>query len=1094
MSELIASILYAAQSLPETERARYLEIACKYDEALRARIEQLLALEQDASEFLESFLLDPDATPELGPRPNAFAAEQAGHHLGRYKLLEKIGEGGFGSVWMAEQREPVRRRVAVKVIKLGMDTKQVIARFEAERQALAMMDHPNIAKVLDAGATDAGRPYFVMEYIRGVPILEYCDTAKLNPDERLKLFIPVCHAVHHAHQKGIIHRDLKPTNVLVTLHDGVPVPKVIDFGIAKATNSELTNKTLFTNHGQMIGTPAYMSPEQAEMSGLDIDTRSDIYSLGVLLYELLTGTTPFDNRSLLEAGFERMMQIIREVEPPKPSTRLSSLGKTASRTAEQRQTDVTRLSSTLRGDLDWIVMKCLEKDRTRRYDSVTGLAADIVRYLSDEPVEAGPPSRSYKLKKFARRNKAAVIAASLVLSTLLAGLAGTAYGLIRAEQEKTKAVAANELAHKRLAQLEKGNEILTSIFTDFDIRRAKEGYEPLEAILAKRLVHAAEQLEGEAVGDPLAVARLQARLGLSLLSLGYANDAIDLLSKVREVYTVELGADHRDTLTALHNLALAHQQAGNVDLAVPLFEESLRRSEETLGADHVDTLKTMSNLACAYQAQGKLERALPLHEEALVRTRAKYGTDHPESFAKLNNLAVAYSAAGKLELALELAEEVWQRTKTEFGADHADTLQCMVNLADLHRRIGKVALALTEFEEALRMMEVSLGANHPDTLDCMGRLAVTYQTAGNINLALPLLEKTLELKKERLGYDHPKTLATMNDLAWAYAAAGQIDFALPLAEKTLRLRQKKLGNDHTDTLVTMYSLALSYLEAEMPNKALPLFGETLALQQEKVGDAHPSTLLTRNNLALAYMDTGQLPIALPLLEETLTLAKENLGNENPITLITMHNLAMAYKAADKLEQAAKIYEMNLESSKKVYGITHPNTRTSMINLTNTFLATGRTAEAAELAKTLSGIVLDQPLPDSHQRPNALATVGGLLIRTESFEEAEVVCRECLTIHEKTMPDSWSHFAAQSRLGCAFLGQKKYDEAEPLLLSGYEGMKARNATMPASAKFRLTESLECLVELYAAVAKPDEVEKWKAELEQHETASRVPDTE
>ena len=363
--------------------------------------------------------LDKPSSPESAATIASTPREQAGAQIGRYKLLQQIGEGGFGSVWMAEQREPVKRRVALKIIKLGMDTKQVIARFEAERQALAMMDHPNIAKVLDAGSTETGRPYFVMEYIKGVPILEYCDTDKLDTKARLELFASVCHAIQHAHQKGIIHRDIKPSNVLITMHDGVPVPKVIDFGIAKATSAELTAKTLFTEHRQMIGTPAYMSPEQAEMSGLDIDTRSDIYSLGVLLYELLTGTTPFDSKELTSKGFAEMMRIIREVEPHKPSTRLSSLGDTGTRTAQQRRAvDPKKLSQTLRGDLDWIVMKCLEKDRTRRYETANGLAADIKRHLNDQPITAGAPSAGYKLRKFVKRNRPQVIAGGIVAAAL----------------------------------------------------------------------------------------------------------------------------------------------------------------------------------------------------------------------------------------------------------------------------------------------------------------------------------------------------------------------------------------------------------------------------------------------------------------------------------------------------------------------------------------------------------------------------------------------------------------------------------------------------------------------------------------------------
>ena len=397
------------------ERAAYLTEACQNAPKLRREVERLLAAHAQAGDFLgrlPSELLPTADVPAANPGDDS--PDLAGTSVGPYKLLEKIGEGGMGVVYMAEQQAPIRRRVALKVIKPGLDTRQVVARFEAERQALALMDHSNIARVFDAGTTDAGRPYFVMELVRGVPITEYCDQNNLPVHERLELFAKVCYAVQHAHQKGIIHRDLKPSNVLVTLNDGSPVPKVIDFGVAKAINQHLTELTVFTNFAQMVGTPLYISPEQAEMSSLDVDTRTDVYSLGVLLYELLTGTTPFDRQRLREAGYDEIRRIIREEEPPRPSTRISTLGQARTMVAAHREVEPNRFSQMVRGDLDWIVMKALEKDRTRRYETASAMAADVKRYLSDEPVEAGPPSAWYRYRKFARRNRAAITSAAAV--------------------------------------------------------------------------------------------------------------------------------------------------------------------------------------------------------------------------------------------------------------------------------------------------------------------------------------------------------------------------------------------------------------------------------------------------------------------------------------------------------------------------------------------------------------------------------------------------------------------------------------------------------------------------------------------------------
>jgi serine/threonine protein kinase len=426
-----------------SERAEFLDRECGEDQALRQRLEALLAAH--------------DAPDELSPAPAAKATmklefadapdEAVGQTLGRYKLMERLGEGGCGVVYVAEQTQPVRRRVALKVIKLGMDTKAVVARFEAERQALAMMDHPNIAKVLDAGTTETGRPFFVMELVRGIRITDYCDQNQLSTKERLELFIKICQAIQHAHQKGIIHRDIKPSNILVTLHDGVPVPKVIDFGIAKATEGRLTDATVYTQLHQFIGTPAYMSPEQAEMSGLDIDTRSDIYSLGVLLYELLAGSTPFDANELLASGIDQMRKTIREKEPVRPSTRFATLkGEELTTTARRRSAESSKLMHQLKGDLDWIVMKCLEKDRTRRYETANGLAADLKRHLNNDTVIARPPSSAYRFQKLVRRNKLAFTAGVAIAAVLLLGIIVSTWQAVRATHAKRDALSARAQA------------------------------------------------------------------------------------------------------------------------------------------------------------------------------------------------------------------------------------------------------------------------------------------------------------------------------------------------------------------------------------------------------------------------------------------------------------------------------------------------------------------------------------------------------------------------------------------------------------------------------------------------------------------------
>ena len=828
--EKVKALFHEALELNSTARSTFLRDKCQ-DAETRAEVERLLAEHDQSKAFLSrpalgDFLVEAEV-PSAGSTASMDSGETGGVMIGRHRLLQKVGEGGMGEVWQAEQTEPIRRRVAIKLIKAGMNTREVVARFESERQALALMNHPAIAKVFDAGSTTQGAPYFVMEYVAGVPITIYCDNHRLSIRERLELFIHVCEGIQHAHQKAIIHRDLKPSNILVMEVDGRAAPKIIDFGVAKALTEKLTADTMFTRVGALVGTPEYMSPEQAKSSGEDIDTRTDVYSLGIIFYELLAGAPPIELRKI---AYEEFLRRLREDEPPKPSTKIRTQDRIRStEVARKRLTEPSALAKQMRGELDSIALKALEKDRSRRYGSPSDFAADIRRYVNNEAVLAVPPSGAYRVHKFARRHRTALVTACAFALVLIAAAVVSIRQSIRANREAIRAnreaAVAEAVNNFLLGDLLARNSTTSAVTQDLKLRTV--------------LDRAAERIDdGQFAKQPEVEAAIRNTIAVTYQKLGLFPEARKQAEHAADLCRRVLGPEHPCTLRSMNNLARIYANESNYSQAETVFSQALEIQSHVLSPEHLDTLTTFANFL---EVQGKYAQAEPLYREAAEISLRMLGPEHPDRLKPMFALANVYQLQRKYAQAEAVDNQALEISRRVLGPEHPYTLGSMNALAFLYGLERKYAQAEAVDSQTLEIRRRVLGLDHPDTLESMNSLAYLYRGEGKYAQAEALFSQTLETRRRVLGPDRRGTLGSMETLASLYRDEGKYAQAEALFSQTLEIRRRVFGPEDPDTLWCMDTLTKLYRREGKYAQAEALFSQTLEIRRRVFGPEHPDT-------------------------------------------------------------------------------------------------------------------------------------------------------------------------------------------------------------------------------------------------------------